>query len=517
MGILEDLLDTAGNIVDSALAVSTPGIFSRALGSEFRTECFQVRAPGLPFGEYLAEGADWWVEQAVNFLEPFATPVRREHERVTSDIQRFLGVPNVGALEDEAKPRFRGFVGPPTQEFLVEVPGWQDIFVLNNDFIFNDRSRRERALDYFDSLASSPTPPSFREAAEILTTLDDIQDEAATLATVLALVERTAGRAIPGVGAVALLADSLDLLGAVARPGTLSSFPGTGSKRRILDKVRGTRKGYVGRIEEARRFRDLEARAQGRAGRVVDPRGTAPRNFRVGVGDIIQGLQATESIFGTGIQLGPIVGFLQDAFWGVVRGATFRARGPIWDPLGFTEAGRSACFRSPGFESIGPRVYYLLANEALSLWRKAGRVFPWVDVLGEPALASLLTGLRLSEQVLGPWLRGGEWIELLGEVLQQDPVVSGGVEAVDTRRLRASGYVERTSGGTVAALNRALTNVMNKDRAAFYESLVSSIAWGFMGSLEPSAVWRELQVAGPGRDAFLAAHVNRVPRIDTED
>ncbi len=331
------------------------------------------------------------------------------------------------------------------------------------------------------------------------------------------MVERLAGRTIPGVGAVAFAADALDLLSAITRPGTLAGLPGNRGKRDLLNKGRATRRGYVGRIEDARRFRELDSRARGMVGPGPRRGVTPPRDFRVGVGDILQGLQATDSIFGTGIQLGPIVGFLQDAFWGVVRGATFQARGPLQDPLGFTAAGRAACTRSPRLESVHSSAYYVLANEALALWSKAGRVMPWIDRLPEVALASTLVGLRLAENVLGPWIRKGEWIPMLGQMLQEDPVVAGGVAELGTRGLRASEWIDRTVPSSVAAINRALEGVADKGRQALYESLVSSIAWGFVGSLEPAGRVREQSIVGPALDATLIAETNRFPRQDLVD
>lgn len=511
------LAETADNLYDALLASTTIDDVARVVAGGFRGECLQVRAPGVPFGEYIAAGADWWAGQASDFLSPFVDPVRREHERVTTDLQDFLGIDTPGPFETDARPRFSGFGGPPDEGFLVQVPGYEDLFTFNNEFVFDDRSRRERSLDYFDSLQQSPTPPSFREAAEILTALDDIQDEAATLTTALALVSRVAGRSIPGIGQIALAADVLDILGAVTRPGTLSSFPGLRGKRQILDKARSSRNSYAGRVEEQRRFLELDSRARGDLGPRLDPGRPLPRDFRLGWGDAVQALQATDSLFGTGVQLGPVVGFLQDAFWGVVRGATFQARGPLWDPLGFTEAGRAACFRSPTLDEVHPQAYYFLANTALHLWSQAGRVFPWLPFLPEQALASTLLGLRASENALGPWLRKGGWVGILGQMLQDNPTVPGGVESVDTRRIPVQSYLARTGPATTTALNTAISNVADRGRQALYEELASAFAWGVLGSLEPGVRIAEQRIVGAARDGFLLLEANRVPAFDLED
>ena len=142
---------------------------------------------------------------------------------------------------------------------------------------------------------------------------------------------------------------------------------------------------------------------------------------------------------------------------------------------------------------------------------------PWIDRLPESALASTLVGLRLAENVLGPWIRKGEWIPLLGQMLQEDPVVAGGVAELGTRGLRASQWIDRTAPAATAAINRALSGVADKGRQALYESLVSSIAWGFLGSLEPAGRVREQSIVGPGLDATLIAETNRFPRQDLVD
>ncbi|MGH8754551.1 MAG: hypothetical protein ACREU0_01705, partial [Burkholderiales bacterium] len=215
-----------------------------------------------------------------------------------------------------------------------------------------------------------------------------------------------------------------------------------------------------------------------------------------------------------GIQIGGVMGFLQDAFWGGVRGAEFRAAGPIWDPLGFTEAGRSACYRSPSLDQLHPKAYFAMANSALSVWSKASRAMPFIDVLGEHALASTLVGLRLSEQVLGPWLRSGVWVEPLQRAIELTPYVAGGIQELDTYQLRPDQWLKRTVPGTMAAVTKAIGNVADKGRQAFYESLVASTGWGFIADLEPGSKLVEGQLGGPARDAVTLLDVGMVPRFD---
>lgn len=496
--VIDSVSDAAEKVAEFGSYLGLAGAgpeTARSVAAQARPECLSVRWPGIPGGEWLAKAADWWAGQFVRAFGGAAENVRRLHECVTGEVQDALGLEGGPTCGSDGRPQRQHRGGPLRADFLVQIPAWQDIFIFDNERVFDSRSRAQARRDMAEALARSPTPANLREVGEILTTLDDIQDEAATLATVLMIAEKAAGRAIPGVGQIATVADALNVIGALARPATGSGLPGKRGKRAAVDKAKATGNGYQQRLEDLRRT--------GKLG--------------VGVGDLLQGLQATESLFGVGVQLGPIMGFLGDAFWGLVRGAEFRARGPIWDPLGFTEAGRQACYRSPTLDMIHPRAYYVLANEALALWSNAGRVLPWIDRLPEPALASVLVGLRLSEQVLGPWLRSGIWVEPLVDVMDRIGRVRGGVVETDTRRVRPDEWMRRTVPGTVAAVRRAIAAVPDRGRQALYESLVASTGLGFWGSLEPGAVVRERHLAGRAADAVALLEAGRFPVFDLED
>jgi len=489
-----DLLETEPDL-GQVVAQDVPESAARVVAGSFRSECLSVRLPGIGYGEYVATAADWWAQQAVDFFGGPVQAVGDVNESINRTIQTTLGIPGAGQHPADGRPRARAGLAPGPDGFLVQVPNWQDIFQFNNDAVFDQRSKQQRALDYQEALLRSPTPPALQEVGELLTTLDDLQDEAATLAVVLMIAEKVAGRAIPGVGWVATAADALNVIYALSSKATGSSLPGKRSKRQAVEKAKQSSGGISGRLEELRRSGQL----------------------KIGLSDLLQGLQATDSMFGTGIQLGGVMSFLQDSFWGVVRGAEFRAAGPIWDPLGFSEAGRSVCYRSPSLEQIHPKAYFALANTAFSLWGKAARVAPYLDLFGEQALASMLTGMRMTEQVLGPWLRSGVWIDPLKRALEIVPHVGGGVEAHDTRRLRPDEWLKRTVPASMTAVHRAIGNVADRGRQSFYESLVASTGWGLVADLEPAAVIRELRPRGPMRDAFLLLDSNRIPSFDLED
>jgi hypothetical protein len=482
--------DVFATLVDGAVEES-----ARLVAAAQRPECLSVRLPGVPGAEYLATAADWWAQQAV---DQFGTPVRalgQVNDSINSTIQNTLGISGGPSPADATRPKARAGLAPGDDGFLVKVPDWRDIFQLQNDPVFGSDDKAQRTADAKEALARSPTPPALQEIGELLTTLDDVQDEAATLAIVLMIAEKLAGRAIPGVGWVTTAADALNVIYALSSKATGSSLPGKRGKRAVVDKAKASPGGLTSRLEEMRRSGAL----------------------KIGVGDILQALQATDSMFGVGIQIGGVMGFLQDSFWGGVRGAEFEARGPIWDPLGFTEYGRSACYRSPSIDEIHPKAYFALSHTALSVWKKSARLMPYVDQLGEPALASMLTGLRMSEQVLGPWLRSGVWVDPLVRAMELTPYVAGGVEAHDTRHLKPDQWLKHTVPGAIAATRNAIANVSDRGRQALYGSMVSSIGWGFTGSMEPGAHVMEQQLSGPIKDAFTLLEANKIPVFDLDD
>lgn len=513
----ESLLAPAEEFYDFFGSPGIVGETARVFAAGLRGECMSVRVPGLPFGEFIAQSANWWGGQ---FSEVFSDPargVRYLHECVTSEIQEFVGVTHPDACSAGDKPRLNSFTGRSPDGFLVQAPGWADIFQFNNESVFDERSRRARALDYAEALKRSPTPPSLREIGTILTTLDDLQDEAATLAVALMLVEKLAGRAIPGVGTVATIADALNIIQALALPATGTALPGRKAKRLTANKARTTGSGYEARVQRSRRVNEFERVATSEQ-LARKPVITAPEaGFRFTMGDALQALQASDSMFGIGISLGPLMGFIQDAFWLGIRGGELQIPGRAVDPFGFTPFADSNCNRSPRLEDIHPLAYPVLASEALSLWSNAGRVAPYLDLLGEQALASVLYGMRLSESVLGGWLRSGAWVGPVGRAVGRLECVRGGVEAHDTYRLPADQWVGRTAPAITAAVNRAIGSVPHRGRQALYESLVGSIGWGLAADLEPESLIRDKQLRGPVRDAMLALEANRIPVFDLDD
>lgn len=479
-----------------------------------RVPCLSVKTEGLPFGvgEYLAVAGDWWGRLVSDYAAAFLPRKSDPHEEIRFGIQG--GAVVEMPAERERRPRLRGEVGAPEGGFQVRLPGWEDLVVINNEKVFDERSRRERLAAWGQQLKDSPTPPGLQELGQVLTAIDDVQDIMATAGVMLMVTERVAGRIVPGLGAVVTASDALNLFyqalsldpkGAV-RP---TFRPGRGRESAALLHWRES---PAGKEHKRKIAAAASARLGGMRGRLEDLRRTG--RLGLGVGDLLQGLQATETLLGTGIELGAYVGYTQDAFWGLVRGARFQLPASIFDPVGLDRSGADHCYRSPRLSEVGHRAHYVLVNNALWLWSRAARVAPWVEHLDEAALQAVLVGVRQSEQVLRPWLLSGVWVEPVREMIDARPVASGFSEVFELAGRPADEVMKKAGPLAGASIRRAIEKVPDAGRQAFYSSLGVSSAWGLWGSVEPGGVLAELELAGPLADAVTLAEAGVWPERD---
>lgn len=495
MSPLSSLAESAQGYLDS-FERGTPNYEAlRSFAKTVRGEGLSVRLPGIPGGEWIARAADRYARRAVDLFGPGAALVRREHDRVDGVIRDAVGLEDAGPTQDRVPLPMPSVFDRPSDGFLVQIPGWEDVIQLPVAIDFDQRTKREKWLSYAEQIRRSPMPPSVREVGEILTTIDDLQDEAATLAVALAVIEKVAGRAIPGVGQLATAADALNFLQAFVAPAGGAAVPGRLAKRRAIEYGKQSSNGLRGRIEEMRRTGDL----------------------KLGWSDLIQGLQATVSWFGVGIQLGGVIGAAQDLFWAALRGGEVRAGLPLPDLLQMSNRVRQAYFRSPSLDLLHPHASYWASNAALSTWRRAARIAPIVDQFDESVLAWLLVGTRLSENVLGPWLRSGAWVEPVAAELDLNRVMPGGIASGEWRGLRSHEWIPRTAPAAAAAIIRAINQVPDRARQRLYESLVASIGWGLMADVEPGATVSGVVPSGFTRDAFLLLEAGRLPVLESKD
>jgi len=163
------------------------------------------------------------------------------------------------------------------------------------------RKMKKKRKDKFLSMLGSPTPHIVNNAGSIMTAIDDAQDAMSTIAMagVLAIkyAPRVLGKLISGPVGWSLLAS--DMLNTVQHLG-YKKIPNMTSKRQIEAMTGENLRTKKGRIKAMRKLvRKFPTKAA-----------------------LIEGLQVTDNIFGVGICLGPIVGFVLDSVFGPYRTIT---------------------------------------------------------------------------------------------------------------------------------------------------------------------------------------------------
>lgn len=157
---------------------------------------------------------------------------------------------------------------------------------------------KAKKREMFLRMLASPTPDIVQNAGSILTALDDINDALGTFAVIARIVARRlprqAAKFLTGPAGWALLL--ADIAGLALE---LSSLPY--KSKRIQHALSDTVKGHpLSKKAKLRRLNKL-------------------KRLRLTKGEIIEGLQTTENMFGIGISLGPIVGLIYDIPAGIYR------------------------------------------------------------------------------------------------------------------------------------------------------------------------------------------------------
>ena len=271
-----------------------------------------------------------------------------------------------------------------------------------------DAEREERKLQ-IEQIDKSPTPESSRQKAAMLTSVDNVQDDIATLAAVMHIIQFLVGRRIPGIGQAALFADMLSLAQAGARV-----------KPRNF-RVAGKGKGAI--------KKEMKRVSNGKFGTQANRIETANRAGKLGIGmsDIVQGLQSLEQHSGYGLRLGPLFGAITDLYYGFLRGADITFSGPAWDPFNFSRIG---CTRSPGLEDVATGASSVCHFAALRIWDYGSRLLECPDCLTDTSRRRVLWGLAYAMECLYPWLIGQDWESDLAN-FKDEPVV--GVFPRDSR------------------------------------------------------------------------------------
>ena len=166
------------------------------------------------------------------------------------------------------------------------------------------RDEKARKKAKFLAMMASPSPKILRSAGAILTSLDDLQDAVSTLACIGLITAAVVG----GTTAAVLVGPLGWVVGASALLNLVNPF----------SRLRGRKKkAYTGRAakKEAEKLTDKNPFSKKSRAKVAK----RITKFMPSIGNAVEALQVTDNIWGIGLCIGPIMGFVQDVLSAKVR------------------------------------------------------------------------------------------------------------------------------------------------------------------------------------------------------
>jgi hypothetical protein len=202
-------------------------------------------------------------------------------------------------------------IKPPPTEYEIYHYKLGHKYTLGYDRYMEIQKHMAKKKESYIRMMSSPTPAWANNIGTAMTLLDDINDSCGTLS----LVCRIMARMVPKVAARFFMGPAGWLLTAA----DITNFAMT-----IMRAPIGTRtaKATLTNVGKANPF-CKEAKVN-RARRM--------KSIKPTKGEIIEGLQTTNNVFGIGLSLGPIVGAMIEAVagpWRVIQGKKVRVKWPI--------------------------------------------------------------------------------------------------------------------------------------------------------------------------------------------
>jgi len=191
-------------------------------------------------------------------------------------------------------------VAPPPggeKTYTIDIPGLADVFKLPIPILETPELKRERINRMKTRV--SPVPEILQWIPPVITKIDDAQDLLTTaLWLAKPLIRRLPSRFVPYVGWALLASDISNIITTIL---SLAMTPGL-TKPEIHKKVRDTKWSKAGRIARVAEY-------------------LRPSGWRRKLGDYLQAAQAAETVTGSGLVLGAIMGTLSDSIYGAIRAA----------------------------------------------------------------------------------------------------------------------------------------------------------------------------------------------------
>jgi hypothetical protein len=181
---------------------------------------------------------------------------------------------------------------PPNRVALP--PAWDDLIHIVPDNFYTEGEQKAKRIDRIKRMRASPVPEWFDNVTEWMTWIDDIEDFLTTVAVVGIPVTRAiAPKLVPYFGLVLAASDIIDLLNIFS----LAKIAGAEGKRKIEELSKMNPFGETAKLKRKLRLaKDIP-----------------------GLGELFEVLQTTSNLFGTGIELGPILGFVEGAAFQILQ------------------------------------------------------------------------------------------------------------------------------------------------------------------------------------------------------
>lgn len=186
----------------------------------------------------------------------------------------------------------------PNGPYQINIPPWNDTVHIVPEPLLPHDEERARRRDRAIRIESSPRPDISKNYTNLIGAVDDIQDGF----VLLAVGSRLVTRFYPPAERVAkILATGTDVTGAAAQVARFN-LPGCARRDKFLNRLRDIPNTYQQRLADQRRTRKFHLR------------GT----------EVLQAAVFTDKALGTGLMLGALLSFPQDAAALAITGGTLR-------------------------------------------------------------------------------------------------------------------------------------------------------------------------------------------------
>jgi len=284
----------------------------------------------------------------------------------------------------------------------------------------------ERRREIAKRIKKSPIPNWARKLQRVITWIDNVEDAISTATTALEVmtvaIPSIASITAPLIAAGELMSTVADLFNAAA---SLPTGP-TGAKRAggyLMDAVTGKFGGIFKPMKNIEKVHEIAKFAEKYGWKAALKELHSKREW---IGKAIEAAQTSDNFFGIGLCLGPVMGLISDAFYGIVRkiqGKEVRIKVPWWAKDAKAKALKEHPEHAPFYKGSGE---YDAPVKALKALDSASRLMSIPGLDDAEVLLRAAIAINISSQVVNAYLKGrdiDDYINLATQVDAEEKVV----------------------------------------------------------------------------------------------